>query len=392
MLRKIILPLAISLAAGLGCGVLTMPGSGGAPDPASGMPNNTAMTRDQHQALFPILAGAHATTDCNSCHGGFSSFKEFTCIGCHDHAQQPTDMGHVGVVGYRYDSKACVGCHPQGVAAAVSRPDHSTKFFPIDVGTAHANGQCSDCHTNAADKSQFTCISCHDHAQPATDTGHVGVAGYKYDSAACLSCHPQGLAGTISRPDHTKFFPIDVGTVHANGQCTDCHTNAADKSQFTCISCHDHAQSLTDPGHVGVNGYKYDSKACLTCHPQGVAGTISRPDHAKFFAIDVGTTHAAAQCSDCHKNLADKTQFTCMTACHAQAPMATTHKGVAVYQYDSKACLVCHPQGQASLSRADHKKYMNISSGDHNVACSHCHKTADYKVRTCLDCHSSNNP
>jgi hypothetical protein len=265
--------------------------------------------------FFPIAAGAHASTDCNGCHGGFATFKEFTCVSCHDHAQAATDMGHAGVAGYLYDSKSCLGCHPQGTAAGITRADHSARLFPIDVGTAHANGQCSDCHSDPANPSQFTCVSCHDHAQPATDSAHAG-----------------------------------------------------------------------------VSGYLYDSKACLSCHPQGTGGEIARADHAKFFAIDVGTAHAASQCSDCHTTPADRTQFTCLTSCHAQAATATTHAGVAVYTYDSKACLTCHPAGAPSLSRTDHRPFMNISSGNHNIACKSCHKTADYTVSTCLDCHSSNNP
>jgi hypothetical protein len=36
----------------------------------------------------------------------------------------------------------------------------------------------------------FTCFTCHDRA--GTDSRHSGVAGYRYDSQACYTCHPQG--------------------------------------------------------------------------------------------------------------------------------------------------------------------------------------------------------
>jgi hypothetical protein len=316
MPRKLIL-LAVVIAAGAACDVLLLSkakvGDGQGTASGSGSATNTALTRASHEMFFPINAGAHASTDCNGCHGGFATFK------------------------------------------------------------------------------QFTCISCHDHEQATTDANHAGVAGYAYDSQSCLGCHPQGTAGDISRAQHAMFFAIDVGTAHAASQCSDCHTNPADRSQFTCLtSCH--AQAATDTTHAGVAGYVYNSQSCLGCHPQGAAGEISRADHAKFFAIDVGTAHASSQCSDCHTNPADRSQFTCLTSCHAQAATATTHAGVAVYTYDSKACLTCHPAGQASLTRAAHAQFMNISSGNHNLQCKSCHKTADYSVYTCLDCHSSNSP
>lgn len=275
---------------------------------------------------------------------------------------------------------------------ALTRTTHAT-FFQIETG-AHATTDCNGCHGGLPTFKQFTCVSCHEHSQPVLDPIHAGVTGYTFNSSACLGCHPGGAAGSLSRTDHSaRFFPIDVGTSHASGQCSDCHANPGDPSQFTCVSCHEHAQTTVDPAHAGVAGYIYNSTACLGCHPQGNASTLSRGDHGMFFAIDVGTPHAAAQCSDCHTNAADRTQFTCLTSCHAQAPTATMHSGVAVYSYNSTACLTCHPAGRPSLSRTDHRPFMNISSGDHGgLACSSCHKTADYTVFTCLDCHSSNNP
>ena len=158
--------------------------AGGGAKPGSG-----ALTRQTHEMLFPIQSGAHGNADCNSCHGGFPTFTMFSCIGCHEHTQPIIDPKHTGVTDYRFDSKACVMCHPQGTAGTIARADH--RFFPIDVGTKHATSQCADCHTTA-DKKQFSCIGCHEHTQPIIDPKHTGVTGYQFDSKACVMCHPQG--------------------------------------------------------------------------------------------------------------------------------------------------------------------------------------------------------
>jgi hypothetical protein len=54
--------------------------------PSAGNPN-TALNSDTHR-FFPITAGPHAV-DCAVCHGGASTFKDFTCFNCHGHEQQP---------------------------------------------------------------------------------------------------------------------------------------------------------------------------------------------------------------------------------------------------------------------------------------------------------------
>ena len=381
---------------GLGCNFLMTPPSQQAGSADGGIDRVTLslMTRPMHETLFPIAAGVHEKSDCNSCHGGFATFKEFTCTssGCHDQAK--TDPGHATVTGYKYNSADCLSCHPSGAAGSLSRAAHT--FFPIDLASVHATSQCTDCHTNPGDRKQFTCISCHDHAQPVTDTGHAGIADYKYESASCLSCHPAGIAGTVSRPDHTtKFFPIAVTTVHGTAQCSDCHTNLLDKKQFTCISCHDHAKPATDIGHAGIANYKYDSASCLSCHPSGISGTVPRPDHMKFFPIDVGTVHVVAQCTDCHTNLKDKTQFTCLTSgCHLQAKTDPGHAAVANYKFVSASCLSCHPQGLAgTIPRADHTKFFPIDVGSKHAPqqCSDCHSNlADKTQFTCFNsgCHT----
>jgi hypothetical protein len=61
---------------------------------------------------FPITSGPHRTS-CSTCHQG-GSFPTFTCLTCHEHDRARMDDKHKERPGYRYDSLACYGCHPNG--------------------------------------------------------------------------------------------------------------------------------------------------------------------------------------------------------------------------------------------------------------------------------------
>lgn len=369
-MRKIFL-VSVVAGAALGCGALPGARPSGGGSQRDGGITNTAMTRPMHEMFFPVAVGAHSTTDCNSCHGGFPSFKQFTCISCHDHAQVTTDASHAGVTGYKYDSQSCLGCHPSGMAASSSRVDHSTQFFPINVGTSHGNAQCSDCHTNPADKKQFTCVTCHEHAQDVLTPKHVGVADYKWDSQSCLTCHPQSMVPELPRKAHT-FFPIDMSTKHATTQCSDCHTTPGDKSKFTCISCHDHADALTTPKHSKVASYTYDSPSCYRCHSNGMANF----DHSML--------PTPPNCVGCHQaalmmatvtpasmhvaNMFPKTCESCHKSFTAWGP-GTTMEHTTIGGTTSK-CETCHT---GDLSKATTSPASMHVANNFPTACATCH-------------------
>jgi hypothetical protein len=416
--RRLVGVILTALAAAPACDGL-MSGGGAGPDPGSAKTGSGAVTRQTHQSFFPIQAGAHGNADCNSCHGGLPTFKMFSCVGCHEHEQAIIDPRHAGIAGYQFDSKACLMCHPSGVAGTISRADHM-KFFPIDAGTPHATGQCADCHTNPADKKQFSCVGCHDHAQAVTDPGHAGVTGYKYQSSACLMCHPSGVAGTISRADHMRFFPIDTGTKHGNQQCADCHTNPADKKVFACIGCHDHAQAVTDPKHASIVGYRYDSPSCLRCHTNGEA----KFDHATLGAVPncIGchrddltkavTTPASkhtannfpAACESCHKSFTawgpntpmqhlavGGTTSSCQTCHLANFMTAVSPFNHVVAKTSANTCNTCHTDF-TTWTKFVHNPtscFNGATGATHRKAtCAQCHAVpTDYKQTSCTACH-----
>lgn len=193
----------------------------------------------QEASHFP-LRGLHATVTCTECHGAQLSALPTRCTGCHE-PDRPAE----------HYTGECSDCHSEsGWGLAVV--DHG--FFPLEGG--HDGPLCLDCHDEddlaAADP---TCTTCH--TRPG---GHF--------QGACDTCHTIDRWGDADF-DHRDFFPVPHRGVD---DCVDCHLSAndGDYSTFSCIDCHEHRRSRMDDEHEGeVNGYVWQSNACLNCHPDG---------------------------------------------------------------------------------------------------------------------------
>jgi len=140
-----------------------------------------------HNSVFP-LQGVHATLDCGACHK--NNVYEGTpreCYGCHraDY-EQARDPNHAAA-GF---PTACETCH-RSSDASWNQARFAHTWFPINSGR-HAGNDCSACHTDPGNFKVFTCLTCHDRG--STNEEHSDVSGYRYDSAACYNCHPQGRA------------------------------------------------------------------------------------------------------------------------------------------------------------------------------------------------------
>jgi len=148
----------------------------------------TGATFDHSVTGFDLV-GTHTTLGCESCHRPSDnqllfptpSFQD-DCVACH---QTDYNTAHAGT-GY---PTTCLDCHntTQFTGAVF---DHNA-FFPITSG-AHVVAVCQDCHTVPGDASVFSCLTCHEHSQPAMDSKHASVGGYAYQSQACYNCHPDG--------------------------------------------------------------------------------------------------------------------------------------------------------------------------------------------------------
>lgn len=356
-----------------------------------------------------LVNGSHSNFSCDKCHDPAAT--TFTvrgggvdCLGCH--GQAATAPLHSGVSGFAWATDSCVACHKSGSATAV---DHA-QFFPIAAPATHSTFGCLDCHGATKATQDLRCTSCHSHEQAATDGVHGGLAGYKYDSPSCYSCHKDGKVPAF---DHT-LFPIATGTTHAPFTCKDCHGATRAVADLQCTSCHTsaHAKAATDTTHAGVSGYQYDSPSCYNCHKDGTAGLPADHNTAKFPVT--GTKHASVGCGQCHGATKAIADVSCVP-CHTQSAMATKHASVPAsvvgrkdklthlnYQWASAYCLKCHANGQVDRIASHPSVPEGINGGDHRPFCLACHPAlgptggkawgANFKSYSCLYCHSSNNP
>lgn len=71
-------------------------------------------TFDHDGQYFPIYSGSHEGewSSCSECHPNPADYGIFTCLTCH--TQSETDPDHDEVLGYVYESNACLNCHPDG--------------------------------------------------------------------------------------------------------------------------------------------------------------------------------------------------------------------------------------------------------------------------------------
>lgn len=330
------------------CGGVIAAALVGACAPAKDAPWLTATSPEQHTDRFPITTGEHAGMDCNRCHGDFDTFREFSCVTCHDHAQEVTDPQHEGIPGYVFERRSCYQCHPTGDKAAV---DFHQDLFPIGPSSTHPEQVCADCHLDVTDATVVTCIDCHSHEETPMAETHQAVDDYRWETAACLSCHPTGVG--VDREGHAPLFPIADGTKHQETECNECHTNPSDQRDVACIECHEHERGDTDGEHSEVGNYSYSSSGCLRCHYDSSVPRIG--DHLPF-RVDRNSKHRARNsgCLECHPSFqaektfaADFTDFSC-APCHSRSEMDGQHGNRPGYAYDFPTCVQsgCHPDGR----------------------------------------------
>jgi len=106
-------------------------------------------------------------------------------------------------------------------------------------------------------------VGCHLTDYQATRNPNHVAAGFP---TTCTSCHRQTDSSWNQAVFNHTWFPISSGR-HAGHACSACHTDPNNFRVFTCFTCHD--RTRTDAIHSGRAGYRYDSNACYSCHPQG---------------------------------------------------------------------------------------------------------------------------
>ena len=214
-----------------------------------------------HNSVFPRV-GVHATLPCSACHkNGVYLGTPRDCYGCHRSDYEQTKDPNHAAAGF---PTTCDLCHkPTDPNWGQANFNHAS-FYPLQG--VHATLDCSDCHKNNVYRGTSTeCYSCHrtDYEQ-ASDPNHVG-AGFP---TTCDTCHrPSDTSWHQAHFNHT-WFPITSGR-HAGNACSACHPNPSNFAVFNCLGCH--SLSSISGEHSGVPGFRYESAACYSCHPQGRA-------------------------------------------------------------------------------------------------------------------------
>ncbi|MGE4541871.1 MAG: hypothetical protein AB7D35_11470 [Bacteroidales bacterium] len=224
------------------------------------------------------LSGAHAVVAdaCALCHQGDYLSTPNSCLECHQADYNQTinpnhEQLNIGT--------ACDDCH-------TTEPEWQPATFPIHndfyvLNGAHAAiaNDCMLCHDGDYISTENTCYACHtDDYNQTTDPPHQS-AQFPTD---CQSCHTE-ISWEPSTFNHDAlYFPIYSGEHQGEwNTCTDCHTNPTNYAIFSCTDCHEHNQIDMDDEHQGINGYVYESNACLECHPNGDSDKLMRWQNTK---------------------------------------------------------------------------------------------------------------
>jgi hypothetical protein len=212
-----------------------------------------------HAAAF-ALQGRHATAACASCHvNGVYKGTPRTCVGCHLAKYQGTRDPNHAAAGF---PTTCETCHRATDTSWGQGTFNHAAVFPLQG--RHATAACASCHVNGVYKgTPRTCVGCHLAKYQGTRDPNHAAAGFP---TTCETCHrATDTSWGQGRFDHT-WFPITTGK-HAGNPCSACHTAPPNYAVFTCLTCH--GRTETDREHRGRAGYRYESAACYSCHPQG---------------------------------------------------------------------------------------------------------------------------
>jgi hypothetical protein len=208
---------------------------------------------------FP-LSGLHQSAQCSACHtNGRYAGTSRLCFTCHQTSyQRTTNPNHVAA-GF---PTTCETCHRSGGPGWNGASFSHSQFFSL-VGR-HAGAACADCHrNNVYAGTPRTCVGCHQADYNGTRDPNHASAGFP---TTCDTCHRATDTSWGQGTFNHTWFPIASGR-HSGHPCSACHQQSGNFQSFTCLTCHTRAE--TDDEHRGRAGYRYESAACYSCHPNG---------------------------------------------------------------------------------------------------------------------------
>lgn len=220
-----------------------------------------------NHSFFPLKLG-HSNIQCTDCHktANYADARP-DCYSCHQSDYLATkNPDHTAA---KFPTN-CQNCHKLNPGWKPATFDHSA--FPLTLG--HSVPKCSDCHVGGNYTTTPTdCFACH-----ATDYNNTAnpkhtTLGFPNTCAICHTTNPGWKPASYTQHDN-QSFPIYSGRHQGTwSSCTDCHKNASNYQQFTCIACHTHSNKAdVDNRHQGVQNYSYTPTSCYDCHPRGNVG------------------------------------------------------------------------------------------------------------------------
>lgn len=398
-------------------------------------------TRAEDHQWFPIQTGGHAlgralvdgTMTCESCHDpSKASFTEFTCVDCHSHPREITQVLHGAMPDYSYTSEKCYSCHADGApirpflhtyigetacktchepgALYAALPKEGVDHAAIVALPADGGPDCGACHeTQAWTGARRVPAGAFDPARSVTITGLIPT----YSGAAMAALTPQSQ--TLPMTMNHDSVQLPAATREA---CAGCHAGAAQGNYrqgelhaslarlgvpqpTACIECHSVAQALPK-GFVGPTdaerqppsgGMKHDAvqwqdgaptnragtpQECSLCHITPTAmratwatsrsGTTPALFHASLSAAQVPQP---GSCIDCHANSRPQDV---LTSANATLPAG------AAWSFDHTApetvaeCATCHGASASSSYRSWSGGRFHLPNTTTPARCNSCHE------------------
>jgi hypothetical protein len=274
---------------------------------------------DRKDALMPLL-GSHKDVACSKCHPKsvfnlpFPKADNCGNAGCH---QSPHD-------GHMFGKRDCEWCHSPTFKTLKQQNFDHTEKTKFDLGPAHRQIKCYDCHTKALGEAKPTgaCETCH-----AKDSHHQDRFSEFGSPPRCGTCHPSGGPKFVpSAFNHGARTRFKLEFKHADQNCRGCHRGSSpsdfedfrslidNKGKTDCMGCHAHKKAHFDDKHP--NG-RYKSSQCLECHMHPGDPTVpknnkmSETAHGKDGTFPLRFGHAKVPCANCHtgRDKANKTSF-----------------------------------------------------------------------------------
>ncbi|MBZ5568373.1 MAG: hypothetical protein LAN64_11050 [Acidobacteriia bacterium] len=334
----------------------------------------------EHQNRFPLI-GAHAVTDCESCHKGAAvgQFKGLStdCVSCHMTTFTNTKSpSHVAL----NFSTNCQQCHRSMDSWAGATFNHLA-FTGFALTGAHATLDCSVCHVGGRYQgTPSNCTGCHlKDYNGAKDPNHAQI-GFPQ---TCSQCH--STATWLGATFNHAITGFALTGAHASLSCSSCHTGGTlTAANTTCVSCHlTDFQKTTNPNHALI-GFPTD---CLSCH------STTNWQGAKFDHSTTGFAltgaHASLNCSSCHTGGTLTAASTNCVSCHLKDFQGTTNPNHVAGGF-AQQCNLCHTTTAWQPATFDHSKSGFSLTGAHaTVACAQCHVNGNYNLTSaaCATCH-----